>query len=286
MSTSQNLTVDWTNVPTRTITAGGVEFAYRELGTNNPGTPVVFLVHLAPVLDNWDPRVVDGFAATHHVITFDNRGIGASSGAPATSIEQMAKDAIIFIKAMGFERVDLFGFSMGGMIAQEIVLMEPHLVRKLIIAGTGPAGCEGISKVARVTYLDMVRGFLTRQDLKQFLFFTRTPGGIRAGKAFLARLNERSQNRDKEITVTALQAQLKALRRWGSEEPADLSTIHQPVRVAYGESDRMVPSKNTHDLARRLPNSDLIIYPDSGHGAVFQFHADSEEQILGRQLGL
>ena len=181
MSASQNLKVTWKNVPTRTITAGGVEFAYRELGTNNPGTPVVFLIHLAAVLDNWDPRVVDGFAAEHHVITFDNRGIGASSGAPATSIEQMATDAITFIKAMGFEQVDLFGFSMGGMIAQEIALMEPQLVRKMIIAGTGPAGGEGISTVARVTYLDMVRGFLTRQDPKQFLFFTRTPGGIRAG---------------------------------------------------------------------------------------------------------
>jgi len=119
MSTSQNLTVNWKNVPTRTITAGGVEFAYRELGTNNPGTPVVFLIHLAAVLDNWDPRVVDGFAAKRRVITFDNRGIGASSGSPATSIEQMAKDAITFIKAMGFERVDLFGFSMGGMIARK-----------------------------------------------------------------------------------------------------------------------------------------------------------------------
>jgi pimeloyl-ACP methyl ester carboxylesterase len=144
----------------------------------------------------------------------------------------------------------------------------------MIIAGTGPAGGEGISKVARVTYLDMVRGFLTRQDPKQFLFFTRTPGGIRAGKEFLARLKERSQNRDREITVTALQAQLKALRRWGSKKPADLSKIRQPVLVANGDSDRMVPSKNTLDLVRRLPNSDLIIYPDSGHGAVFQFHAD------------
>src|SRR5437773_3024666 len=124
MTASQDLTVNWNNVPTRTITAGGVEFAYRELGTNNPGTPVVFLVHLAGVLDNWDPRVVEGFAASRRVITFDNRGIGASSGSPATSIEQMAKDAITFIRAMGFEEVDLFGFSMGGMIAQEIVLME------------------------------------------------------------------------------------------------------------------------------------------------------------------
>jgi len=280
MTASQNLKVNWKTVPTRTITAGGVEFAYRELGTNNPGTPVVFLIHLAAVLDNWDPRVVDGFAASRRVITFDNRGVGASSGAPATSIEQMATDAITFIRAMGFEQVDLFGFSMGGMIAQEIVLMEPHLVRKMIIAGTGPAGCEGISKVARVTYLDMARGLLTHQDPKQFLFFTRTPSGIRAGKDFLARLNERSQNRDKAATVTVLQAQLKALRSWGSKAPADLSKIRQPVLVANGDSDRMVPSNNTHDLARRLPNSDLIIYPDAGHGGVFQYHADFVAKAL------
>src|SRR2546421_2552106 len=265
------MSINWKNVPTRTITADGVEFAYRELGTDNPGTPVVFLIHLAAVLDNWDPRVVEGLAASRRVITFDNRGVGASSGSPATSIEQMAKDAITFIKAMGFERVDLFGFSMGGMIAQEIVLMEPQLVRKMISAGRGPAGGEGISKVARVTYLDMVRGLLTRQDPKQFLFFTRTTGGILAGKAFLARLKERSQNRDKEITVTALQAQLKALRRWGSKEPADLSKIHHPVLVVNGDSDRMVPSKNSHGLARRLPNSDLIMHSGTGHCAALQF---------------
>ena len=280
MTRSQEVKLDWNKVPTQTITAGGVEFAYRELGTSNPGTPVVFLVHLAAVLDNWDPRVVDGFAAKRRVIAFDNRGVGASSGSPATSIEQMARDAITFIKAMGFKQVDLFGFSMGGMVAQEIALMEPQLVRKLIIAGTGPAGGEGISKVARVTYLDMLRGFLTHQDPKQFLFFTRTPGGIRAGKSFLARIQERSQNRDKEITVTALQAQLKALRRWGSKQPEDLSKIRQPVLVANGESDRMVPTRNTHDLARRLPNSDLIIYPDAGHGGVFQYHADFVPKAL------
>lgn len=280
MNAPQTPIVTWRNVPTRTITAGGVEFAYRELGKDNPGTPVIFLIHLAAVLDNWDPRVVDGFAAKHHVITFDNRGVGASSGKPATSMEEMARDAITFIKAMGLEQVDLFGFSMGGMIAQEIVLMEPRLVRKMIITGTGPAGGEGISQVARVTYLDMIRGWLTLQDPKQFLFFTRTPDGIRAGKEFLRRLKERSENRDKAITVAALQAQLKALRQWGAKKPADLSRIHQPVLVANGDSDRMVPSKNTYDLARRLPNSELIVYPDSGHGAVFQFHADFVHKAL------
>jgi pimeloyl-ACP methyl ester carboxylesterase len=280
MNALQKLKVTWKDVPTRTITAAGVEFAYRELGADNPGTPVVFLIHLAAVLDNWDPRVVDGFAARHRVITFDNRGVGASSGAPATSMEDMARDAITFIKAMGLDQVDLFGFSMGGMIAQEIALTEPQLVRKMIITGTGPAGGEGISKVARVTYLDMIRGWLTLQDPKQFLFFTRTPAGIRAGKEFLQRLKERSENRDKAITVAALQAQLKALRRWGSKKPADLSKVHHAVLVANGDSDRMVPSENTRDLAQRLPNSELIIYPDSGHGAVFQFHADFVPKAL------
>src|SRR5438309_8262564 len=278
--TTQDLNIHWNNVPTRTITADGVEFAYRELGTGNPGTPVVLLVHLAAVLDNWDPRIVDGFAASRRVITFDNRGVGASSGSPATSIEQMAKDAITFIKAMHFEQVDLFGFSMGGMIAQEIVLMEPQLVRKMIIAGTGPAGGEGISKVARVTYLDMVRGFLTRQDPKQFLFFTRTANGRRAGKEFLARLEERTSDRDKAISVGSFRAQLKAIHRWGQQKPADLAGIHQPVLVVNGESDKMVPSKNTVDLDRRLPDSQLVLYPDAGHGGVFQFHEDFVKRAL------
>lgn len=280
MDASQQLNVAWKNVPTQTITSGGVTFAYRELGTDNPGTPVVFLIHLAAVLDNWDPRIVDGFATRHRVITFDNRGIGASSGVPAASMEDMARDAITFIKAMGLAQVDLFGFSMGGMIAQEIVLMEPQLVRRMIVTGTGPAGGEGISQVARVTYLDMVRGWFTFQDPKQLLFFTRTPAGIRAGKEFLKRLKERSENRDKAITVAALQTQLKALRRWGMKKPVDLSKVHHPVLVANGDSDRMVPSKNTRDLARRLPNSELIVYPDSGHGAVFQFHADFVPKAL------
>ena len=280
MGVQRDSKISWKDVPTRTVTAGDVTFAYRELGTEHPDPPVVCLIHLAAVLDNWDPRVIDGLATKHRVVTFDNRGVGASTGSPATSMEQMARDAIAFIKAMGFDQVDLFGFSMGGMVAQEIVLMAPQLVRRMIITGTGPAGGEGISKVARVTYIDMLRGWLTFQDPKQFLFFTRTPSGIRAGKEFLARLKERSENRDKKIRLTALQAQLKALRLWGEKAPADLSKIHHPVLIANGDSDRMVPSQNTRDLARRLPNSELIIYSDSRHGAVFQFHADFVPRML------
>jgi pimeloyl-ACP methyl ester carboxylesterase len=279
------LDVSWKSVPTQTITAGGVTFAYREMGKHHGGTPVVFLVHLAAVLDNWDPRVMDGVAAKHHVIAFDNRGIGASSGKPSSSIEQMADDAVAFIKAMGLQQVDLLGFSMGGMIAQEIALKEPQLVRKMVLAGTGPAGGKGISTVAWVTFYDMFRGLVTNQDPKQFLFFTRTPNGIEAGKAFLARLNERTENRDKEISVSAFMAQLQALRSWGQKTPADLSVIKQPVLVVNGDEDRMVPTVNSHDLAKRLPNSQLIIYPDAGHGGIFQFHdqfVNSTQAFLAR----
>ncbi len=269
----------WRTALTDTINAVGVQFAYRQLGPST-GVPVVFLTHLAAVLDNWDPRVVDGIAAKHRVITFDNRGVGASSGSTPTTIEEMAKDAVAFIRALGFDQVDFFGFSMGGMIAQLIAQEEPQLVRKMILAGTGPAGGEGIEKVTRISYLDIARGLVTRQDPKQFLFFTRTPNGRRAGKKFLARLKERTSDRDKAISVRSFRAQLKAIHRWGQQTPADLSGIHQPVLVMNGDSDRMVPTKNTVDLDRRLPNSQLVIYPDAGHGGVFQFHEDFVKRAL------
>lgn len=144
----------------------------------------------------------------------------------------------------------------------------------MILAGTGPAGGEGISTVAGVANFDILRGLLTGQDPKQYLFFTRTPNGIEAGKAFLARLNERTDNRDTEISVAAYIAQLQALRAWGQKKPADLSVLKQPVLVVNGDHDRMVPTTNTHDLARRLPHSTAIIYPDAGHGGIFQFHTD------------
>ena len=146
-------------------------------------------------------------------------------------------------------------------------------MRKVILAGTGPAGGEGIDKVTRLTLLDLARGALTFQDLKQFLFFTRTANGRQAGRAFLRRLKERTEGRDKAISLPAFRAQLMAIHHWGRQEPTDLSTITHPVLVANGESDRMVPSTNTVDLAERLPHSELVpLYPDAGHGGIFQFH--------------
>ena len=265
--------------PTRTVSVGGVDFAYRELGPTT-GIPVVLLTHLAAVLDNWDPRVVDGIAAQHHVIAFDNRGVGASGGSTPNTIEAMARDAVAFIRALGFEQVDLLGFSMGGMIAQLVAADHPRLVRKVILTGTGPAGGVGITKVTRLSHFDTLRGLFTLQDPKQFLFFTRTPAGRLAGKEFLARLKEHTENRDKRISLRSYGAQLKAIHRWGQQTPDDLSVIQQPVLVANGESDRMVPTTNSVDLAQRLPNADLVVYPDAGHGGIFQFHEQFVERAL------
>lgn len=259
------------DAPARTITAGGVTFAYRELGPVG-GVPVVFFVHLAANLDNWDPRIVDPIARSHHVITFDNRGVGASSGRVPDTVEAMADDAATFIGALGYEQIDVFAFSLGGMVAQALVAKHPNLVRKLILTGTGPAGGKDIDKVAGTTYLDILRATLTRSDPKEFLFFNRNATGKRAARAFVDRLKERTVNRDVPVTLTAFQTQLKAIKNWGRSAPADLSALTQPTLIANGDHDRMVPSRLSADMHRRIKGSELIIYPDSGHGGIFQFH--------------
>ena len=259
------------NAPTKSVSVDGTKFVYRELGIDS-GVPVIFLNHLAANLDNWDPRFVDGIAAKHRVITFDNRGVGATEGKVPDTIEAMAKDAIAFIHALGFEQVDLLGFSMGGFISQVVAQREPTLVRKIILAGTGPAGGEGIVNVTKLSYLDTLHAYATFKDPKELLFFTRTTNGKSEAKAFVKRLKERTTDRDKAIKLRAFQTQLTAIHAWGLEKPADLSTIHHHVLVANGDDDRMVPTSNSFDLARRLPNATLRIYPDAGHGGIFQAH--------------
>ncbi|MDR3079582.1 MAG: alpha/beta hydrolase [Streptomyces sp.] len=268
------------NAPTRTVSADGVDFAHRRLGPDG-GTPLILLNHLGAVLDNWDPRVVDGLAAHRHVIAFDNRGIGATGGATPRTVAEMAQDAVRFIRALGLPKVDLLGFSLGGFVAQAVAQEHPELVRRIILAGTGPAGGEGIDKVTGLTVRLSLKAVLTRRDPKQNLFFTGSTRGRRAGAAFIQRLKERTHDRDKPIALPAFRAQLAAIRRWGLQAPDDLSSVRHPALVANGESDRMVPSRNTLDLAARLPNAQLVpLYPDAGHGGIFQYHDDFVAKAL------
>ncbi|KOG41360.1 alpha/beta fold hydrolase [Streptomyces resistomycificus] len=263
----------YAKAPARTVSAGGVSYAYRELGPKG-GIPVVFFVHLAATLDNWDPRIIDPIAKGRHVIAFDNRGVGASTGQVPDSVEAMADDAYTFIKALGYDKIDVFSFSLGGMVAQALVVKHPDLVRKLVLTGTGPKGGKDMDKVARITYWDILRATLTRSDPKEFLFFNRNATGKAAGRAFVNRLKERTVDRDAEIKTKAFQTQLKAIKKWGRSAPDDLSSITQPTLIANGDNDRMVPSVLSEDLHRRIKGSELIIYPDSGHGGIFQYHQE------------
>jgi pimeloyl-ACP methyl ester carboxylesterase len=273
------LSITYKDAPTKTVAVGGTRFAYRQLGTDT-GVPVIFLTHLGAVLDNWDPRVIDGIAAKHRVITFDNRGIGASQGSTPDSIEAMARDAVAFIRSLGFEQVDLIGLSMGGFITQVIAQQEPQLIRKVVLAGTGPAGGEGIDKVTSITILDTLKAVLTFKDPKYYLFFTTTANGRSEARKFLKRLKERKNNRDKPISLSSFRAQLKAIHAWGLQKPSDLTSIEQPVLVANGDNDRMVPSSNSADLARRLPHAQLVLYRDAGHVGIFQYHDEFVKKVL------
>ncbi|WP_194827896.1 alpha/beta fold hydrolase [Nocardia sp. XZ_19_231] len=271
MSTHRDVITSYKDAPTRTIAADGMTYAYRELGPKG-GIPVVFFVHLAANLDNWDPRIIDPIAQQRHVIAFDNRGVGASTGRVPDSVETMADDAYTFITALGFDEIDVFAFSLGGFVAQELVLKHPALVRKLVLTGTGPKGGKGIDKVAGITYRDIVRATVSRSDPKEFLFFARNTVGKSAARAFIHRLAERTTDRDTPVTVTALRTQLTAIKKWGRCSPDNLAMITTPTLIANGDNDRMVPSVLSKDLHRRIPDSELIIYPDSGHGGIFQYH--------------
>jgi pimeloyl-ACP methyl ester carboxylesterase len=270
----------WKDVPTRRIDVGGVPFAYRELGPDT-GLPVIFLHHLMAVLDDWEPRVIDGIAAQHRVIAFDNRGVGASGGSVPDTIEAMGRDAIAFIRALGHKQVDLLGFSLGGGVAQMVALQAPDLVRRMVLAGTGPRGGGGIDEINRIAIIAYLKAALTWSDARNFLFFPRTPEGKRAARDYFAALKEeRTKDRDQPISLQARRAQLAAIKAAGLSEPDDLSLITQPVLVANGDHDLMVASSLSADMACRLPNAKLTIYPDSGHGGVFQHHQAFVREVL------
>lgn len=272
MNTQQTPVASYVEAPTNTVTANGVAFAYRELGPQG-GVPVVFFVHLAATLDYWDPRIVDEIAKDRHVIAFDQRGVGASTGTVPDTVEAMAEDAYSFLTALGFDQVDVFSFSLGGFVAQALIAAHPDLVRRLVLTGTGPRGGKDIDKVAGVTYRDVLKATLTRSDPREFLFFNRDKAGKRAARAYVERTTgARTEDLDAPMKLRGFQTQLKAIKKWGRSAPHDLSKLTQPTLIANGDHDRMVPSVLSEDMHRRIPGSELVIYPDSGHGGVFQHH--------------
>lgn len=273
------MTTTFENVTTQSVDVNGTKFVFREIGQKG-GIPVVFLHHLTAVLEDWDPRIVDGLAAKHHVIVFDNRGVGGSGGSTPKTVEEMARDAVTFIGALGFSKVDLLGFSLGGFIAQVIAQQQPGLVRKIILAGTGPAGGEGIANVGAVLQDAFGKAGATNKHPKQFLFFTQTKNGQAAAGDFLLRLKERAKDLDTPVSNETIQAQIAAIGAWGHGDATALGTVQHAVLVVNGDDDVMVPSFNSFELARRLPNAQLSIFPDAGHGGIFQYHAAFVQQAL------
>lgn len=239
MTTSQTKAATWRDTPARTLRAGGVTFAYRQLGEDTE-VPLIVLPHFAAVLDDWDPWTIDGIATRRRVIAFDNRGIGASTGSAPHSVDEMAQDAVTFIDALDYKHVELLGCSLGGFVAQTIAIQQPALVRRLVLAGTGPAGGgDGTARLAAATIGALTRGALTRRHPKHYLFF---PYQMRA--------------------------------------PHELSAILQPTLVANDDDDVMLPTKYSMRMAEHLPNARLRIYPASGHGGVFQHHAQFVADVL------
>ena len=257
----------------QSVLIGGIPFAYRDLGPRTE-VPLVMLNHWGAVLDNFDPRIIDGLAKNRRVITTDYRGIGGSGGPAPLTVGEMADDAIGLIRALGFDKVDLLGFSLGGFVAQDIAMKAPERVRKLILTGTGPAGGPGIDNVGSVTWPLMIKGLLTLRDPKFYLFFTTTANGQRAASEYLQRLKERRRDRDKGPTPRAFLRQLKAITAWGKQAPQELGRLRMPTLIANGDNDIMVPTVNSIELAKRIPNAQLIIYQDAGHGSIFQHHTD------------
>jgi pimeloyl-ACP methyl ester carboxylesterase len=257
---------------TQFLETSGVRYAYRRFGAGNK-PPLLCLQHFRGGLDNWDPQVTDGLAQGRSVILFNNAGIASSSGQPADNVAEMARHVIAFLDGLELKEIDLLGFSMGGFIAQQVTLDRPELIRRLILAGTGPQGGEGLVAYPSEVTAQATIEVPTRESFL-YLFFEPTATSQAAGRAFWQRRNAR-KDQDTPSSLSAMAAQAAGIGSWGripdKDRYANLKTIQQPTLVVNGKHDLLVPTINSYILQQHLPNATLIIYPDSGHGAIFQF---------------
>jgi pimeloyl-ACP methyl ester carboxylesterase len=269
---SKATTQTYSQTPTDVVrAANGVDFAYRRVG-NRSDIPLVLANYFAANLDDWDPLIVDGLAAHREVITFDYPGIGSSSGATPATVADFAVDCAGFLHALGLTAVDFLGFSLGGMIAQQIASSHPEMIRHMILCGTGPRGGE------KMTFDELSADELNDPvALLLNAFFTPSDTSQAAGHAYLDRLNRREADRDAPVTTTAAAAQLHAIRDWGEIPTTDryamLATIQQPTLIVHGVKDVVVNSVNAAILAENLSNATLLMLPDASHGAQSQ-HSD------------
>ena len=255
--------------PTQFVEANGIRFAYRRFGKTG-GVPVVFNQHFRGTIDYWDPAVTDGLARNREVILFNNAGVSSSSGKVPASFQEMGANAIAFIKALGLSKADVLGFSMGGMVAQEITVQAPGLVRRLILIGTGPRGADmSTSKSAEI----FAGAYDPPEHLWLAVHFSPSPSSRAAGLAFLKRKLLR-KDRDPEVSEEAAMAQLEALGKYTAHHEGVLDylkDIHQPTLVVQGSNDVILPTVNSYILQQNLPNAQLILYPDSNHGSFYQY---------------
>lgn len=258
----------YTQAPIKFIEVQGRPIAYRHIGRQD-ASPIIYINHLAANLDDCDPVIIDGLAKSFSVISFDYAGIGRSAGDAATSVEEMAGQTVAFVRALGYNRVHLLGLSLGGFVAQVILQQAPDLVESVILAGTGPSGDRGIARVPRITYYDMLRGFLTGRDPRYYLFFPATKAARQEACAFIERTNNQ-QVKDKPTRLATLLRQLRAVVAWSKGHEQRFAHLSHRVWVVNGDNDRMVPTAGSHLLAERIPNATLTIYEGAGHGAIFQ----------------
>jgi pimeloyl-ACP methyl ester carboxylesterase len=256
--------------------ANGVDYAYRDTGGGESGLPLVLLQHFRGNLDNWDPALIDALASARRVVTFDNAGVGRSTGTTPDTIEQMARDALAFMAAMQFSQADLLGFSIGSFVAQQIALIRPAIVRRLVLASSAPQGAAGMHGWAPEV-IGAIGTPQTSPEAYLDVFFTKSASSRRAGQQALQRMYARTEDRDTATTWATREVQYDAVCAWGIPDHAllqRLSALGMPVFVANGDSDPMILPRYSYLLAGLIPHAQVKIYPDAAHGFLFQHHTE------------
>lgn len=259
--------------PTQYIDAAGETFAYRRFGKKG-GIPLLMNIHFIGTMDHWDPFVTDGLAQEREVILFNNVGISGTTGETPESVYEMARYAEAFVDALGLKQIDVLGFSLGGLIAQQFTLDRPELVRRLILVGTGPKGGEGMQSLTPEAVDIFSAAYEVPDKLWLKVFFTATEKSQAAGKAYLERFRLRKEGRDPQVKETVAGAQVAALAAYNvitEDRYADLKKIKQPTLVINGSTDVIIYTINSYILQQHLPDAHLILYPDSNHGSQYQY---------------